>query len=176
MGATEHPKLYCLVADCFLHHSLPASVRLRASIVGWLNSPPSVCLPPFVAPDCINQLHPDMPGLLFFVFLVSWGRIKAPLGWQGEWRDPYPMPMRVLGLVKWCLLVLFQVDWCAVFCAYLCGVGKCQAGAGGSAFLRGSVEVWQGFQRPNNWRERKTIGYIPKYYLVDRTTGPLSTF
>lgn len=43
------------------------------------------------------------------MFLVSWGRIKAPSGWQGEWRDPYPTPMRVLALVKWCLLVLFQV-------------------------------------------------------------------
>lgn len=46
---------------------------------------------------------------MFFVFLVSWGPIKAPPEWQGEWRDPYPMSMRVLALVKWGLLVLFQV-------------------------------------------------------------------
>eukprot|EP00903_Cladosiphon_okamuranus_P008343 g8026.t1 len=51
----------------------------------------------------------DGIGLLFFVFLVSWGRIKAPSEWQGEWRDPYPMPMRLLALVKWCLLLLVQV-------------------------------------------------------------------
>eukprot|EP00752_Nemacystus_decipiens_P012075 g10705.t2 len=51
----------------------------------------------------------DGIGLLFFLFLVSWGRIKAPSGWQGEWRDPYPLSMRLLALVKWCLLVFFQV-------------------------------------------------------------------
>ncbi|CAM9460898.1 unnamed protein product [Ectocarpus sp. 6 AP-2014] len=51
----------------------------------------------------------DGIGLMFFVFIVSWGPIKAPAEWQGEWRDPYPMSMRVLALVKWGLLVLFQV-------------------------------------------------------------------
>ncbi|CAN0055900.1 unnamed protein product [Pylaiella littoralis] len=56
----------------------------------------------------------DGIGLFFFGFLVSWGGIKAPPGWQGEWRDPYPMPMRVLALVKWCLLLLFQA--CCFFC------------------------------------------------------------
>lgn len=87
----------------------------------YSNSLPSACLPPFLRyrrrPLATYPCQPDsIPGLLFFVFLVSWGQIKAPSGWQGEWRDPYPMTMRVLALVEWCLLVLFQV-WIVAFCA-----------------------------------------------------------
>ena len=43
------------------------------------------------------------------MYLVSLGEIKAPEGMEEGWTDPYPLPLRVLALVKWTLLVLFQV-------------------------------------------------------------------
>lgn len=43
------------------------------------------------------------------MYLVSLGKIKAPEGMEEGWTDPYPLPLRVLALVKWTLLVLFQV-------------------------------------------------------------------
>eukprot|EP00903_Cladosiphon_okamuranus_P020638 g18948.t1 len=48
-------------------------------------------------------------GLWYFVYLVSLGKIKAPEGMEEGWTDPYPLPLRVLALVKWTLLVLFQI-------------------------------------------------------------------
>lgn len=40
---------------------------------------------------------------------MSLGEIKAPEGMEEGWKDPYPLPLRFLALVKWTLLVLFQV-------------------------------------------------------------------
>ncbi|CBJ27545.1 Heat shock protein 40 like protein/ DnaJ domain containing protein [Ectocarpus siliculosus] len=51
----------------------------------------------------------DALGLWYFVYLVSLGQIKAPEGMEEGWTDPFPLPLRVLALVKWTLLVLFQV-------------------------------------------------------------------
>ena len=52
--------------------------------------------------------HP-YPGLWYFIDLVSMGEIKPPEGVEEGWKDPSPLPLRVLALVKWILLVLFQV-------------------------------------------------------------------
>ncbi|CAN0237782.1 unnamed protein product [Scytosiphon promiscuus] len=86
-----------LMVSAWLLWPILLSLRIdRTTTMSWA----TVWIPLWIA---------DSIGLLFFVFLVSWGRIQAPSGWQGgEWRDPYPMPMRVLALVKWMLLVLFQ--------------------------------------------------------------------
>ena len=54
---------------------------------------------------CVNG-----EGVVFFLVLVSWGKLRAPPGWEGEWRDPYPVSMRVLALAKWVLLLVFQVQ------------------------------------------------------------------
>lgn len=43
------------------------------------------------------------------MYLVSLGKIEPPEGMEDGWTDPYPLPLRVLALVKWTLLVLFQV-------------------------------------------------------------------
>ncbi|CAM9586528.1 unnamed protein product [Scytosiphon promiscuus] len=51
----------------------------------------------------------DALGLWYFVYLVSLGKIEAPEGLEEGWTDPYPLPLRVLALVKWTLLVVFQV-------------------------------------------------------------------
>eukprot|EP00904_Undaria_pinnatifida_P007088 jgi/Undpi1/3509/HiC_scaffold_16.g06881.m1 len=51
----------------------------------------------------------DGIGVVFFLVLVSWGKLRPPPGWEGEWRDPYPVSLRVLALAKWVLLLLFQV-------------------------------------------------------------------
>ena len=47
-------------------------------------------------------------GLWCFIDLVSMGEIKPPEGIEEGWKDPCPLPLRVLALVKWILLVLFQ--------------------------------------------------------------------
>ena len=44
------------------------------------------------------------------MYLVGLGKIKAPEGMEEGWTDPYPLPLRILALVKWVLLVLFQVS------------------------------------------------------------------
>ena len=46
------------------------------------------------------------------MYLVSLGKIEPPEGMEDGWTDPYPLPLRVLALVKWTLLVLFQVCTC----------------------------------------------------------------
>ena len=51
-----------------------------------------------------------MSGLYYYIYLVSLGEIKAPEGMEEQWTDPFPFPLRVLALVKWVLLVLFQVS------------------------------------------------------------------
>lgn len=48
-------------------------------------------------------------GLWYFGYLVSLGKVEPPEGAEEGWQDPYPLPLRVLALVKWVLLVLFQV-------------------------------------------------------------------
>lgn len=59
----------------------------------------------------VCYLFPDTPitGLWYFIDLVSMGEIKPPEGIEEGWKDPSPLPLRVLALVKWILLVLFQV-------------------------------------------------------------------
>ncbi|CAN0501087.1 unnamed protein product, partial [Laminaria digitata] len=37
------------------------------------------------------------------------GEIKPPEGIEEGWKDPSPLPLRVMALVKWILLVLFQI-------------------------------------------------------------------
>lgn len=48
-------------------------------------------------------------GLWYFMYLVSLGNIEPPEGMEDDWKDPFPFPMRVLALLKWVLLILFQV-------------------------------------------------------------------
>lgn len=50
-----------------------------------------------------------LTGLYYYVYLVSLGRIKPPEGMEEQWVDPFPLPLKVLALVKWILIVLFQV-------------------------------------------------------------------
>ncbi|CAN0472380.1 unnamed protein product, partial [Hapterophycus canaliculatus] len=47
--------------------------------------------------------------LWYFAYLVSLGEIKAPEGLEEGWTDPYPLTLRLLALVKFTLLILFQV-------------------------------------------------------------------
>ena len=49
-----------------------------------------------------------LAGLLYFMDLVSLGKIEPPEVMEGDWTDPSPLPMRVLALFKWVLLILFQ--------------------------------------------------------------------
>lgn len=51
-----------------------------------------------------------MSGLYYYLYLVSLGKMKAPEGMEEQWTDSFPLHMRVLGLVKWILVVLFQVS------------------------------------------------------------------
>lgn len=48
-------------------------------------------------------------GLYYYLYLVSLGKMKAPEGMEEQWTDSFPLHMRVLGLVKWILVVLFQI-------------------------------------------------------------------
>lgn len=49
--------------------------------------------------------------------MVSLGQIKPSEGMEEGWTDPFPLPLRVLALVKWTLLVLFQVGATLVPCS-----------------------------------------------------------
>lgn len=49
------------------------------------------------------------PGFLFFAFLVSWGNIPPPPGMEQGWKDPYPVSVRLVELLRWTLLIVFQV-------------------------------------------------------------------
>lgn len=69
--------------------------------------------PPILPPLVNRHLN---SGLWYFVYLVSLGNIKAPEGMEEGWTDPYPLPLRVLALVKWTLLVLFQVCRYHIIC------------------------------------------------------------
>ena len=49
-----------------------------------------------------------LAGLWYFMDLVSLGKIEPPEGMEDDWKDPFPLPMRVLALFKCVLLILFQ--------------------------------------------------------------------
>lgn len=47
--------------------------------------------------------------MVFFISLISWGKIEAPPGFEEGWKDPYPVSLRTVELCKWMMIVLFQV-------------------------------------------------------------------
>ncbi|CAM9222207.1 unnamed protein product [Discosporangium mesarthrocarpum] len=51
----------------------------------------------------------DAVGLWFCAYNISLGKNEPPPEMEMEWEDPYPMRQRVLDLVKWILLFVFQI-------------------------------------------------------------------
>ncbi|CAN0422006.1 unnamed protein product, partial [Ascophyllum nodosum] len=51
----------------------------------------------------------DALGLWYFLYLVGLGKVNPPEGMEESWTDPYPFPRRIVALIKWVLLIVFQV-------------------------------------------------------------------
>ena len=101
-----------IILIVFLRSRRPRSAHPRTN-----DHPSSPCPPPPPLPPPLplsycflcGFLCANGAGVVFFLVLVSWGKLRPPPGWEGEWRDPYPVSLRVLALAKWVLLLLFQV-------------------------------------------------------------------